>query len=266
MGVLNMTPDSFSDGGRYHRGGVIDPSFVLDIAAQMLAGGAAILDIGGESTRPGATPISADEEIDRVMPALERICALDAVISIDTYKPDVARAALGAGVHLVNDVTGARNPAMVRLVAETGAAICVMHMQGEPRTMQHHPTYTDVVDDVCAFLRERTTQCERSGIGSNRVLVDPGIGFGKTLAHNRALLASLPAIVELGYPVMIGVSRKGMIGTLTGRPVERRTPGSIGAAIAAVVRGARMIRTHDVGDTVDALTVAWSILEKTNEV
>jgi dihydropteroate synthase len=260
MGILNLTPDSFSDGGRFRRGDRIDPPLVLDVAARMVEQGAAILDVGGESTRPGATPISAAEELDRVMPVLERLRALDVAVSIDTYKASVARAALAEGAHVVNDVTGARDPAMIETVAEAGAAICVMHMRGEPRTMQLDPTYTDVVGEVSAFLHEQTLRCVRAGIGRDRIVVDPGLGFGKTLEHNLALLHDLPALVALRYPVLIGASRKGMIGALTGRSVDRRMPGSLAVAVLAAQRGARLIRTHDVAETVDALAVAHAVL------
>jgi dihydropteroate synthase len=227
----------------------------------MIDDGAAVLDIGGESTRPGASPVDALEELRRVIPAIQALAHLDTVLSIDTYKPEVAREAIAAGACLVNDVTGLRNAAMYDVLRETGAAVCVMHMLGEPRTMQRDPTYTHVVDDVRESLRGATERCLEHGIGHDRILVDPGIGFGKTLAHNLELLRRLERIAQLGFPVLVGVSRKSTIGMLTGRVVGERKAGSLAAAVLAIERGARVIRSHDVAETVDALAVATAILE-----
>ena len=255
MGVLNVTPDSFFDGGRY-----ADRDRALDRAHRMLDDGAAIIDIGGESTRPGATPTAEAEELDRVLPLFEALSAdCDArgvPLSVDTRKPAVMRAAIAAGASMVNDIHALRADGALEAVATSGAAVCLMHMQGEPLTMQKNAVYDDdVVAVVTAFLSERAQACERAGIARGRIAVDPGFGFGKTLAHNLELLRRLAEIVALGYPVVAGLSRKSTIGTLTGRPVEERAAGSLAAALAAVARGASLVRVHDVRETVDALSV-----------
>lgn len=254
MGVINVTPDSFSDGGRFF-GGTADLSRISDIAAAMLADGAAILDVGGESTRPGAAAVPADEEIRRVMPVIERLLDFDAILSVDTSKPAVAARVLAAGAHLVNDVTGGRDPQMLAAVARSDAAFCLMHMQGEPRTMQEAPYYSDVVAEVRAFLAGRVSACRAAGIGHERLLLDPGFGFGKTLAHNLALLKDLAALRVDELPLLVGLSRKRMIGTITGRAVEQRAVGSAAAAVLAVQRGAAIVRVHDVAETADALAM-----------
>jgi dihydropteroate synthase len=260
MGVLNVTPDSFFDGGRY-----ADRHRALDQAHRMLDDGAAIIDIGGESTRPGAKPTPEAEELDRVLPLFEALSAdCDArgvPLSVDTRKPGVMRAAIAAGASMVNDIHALRADGAMDAVAKSGAAVCLMHMQGEPLTMQKNAVYEDdVVAVVTAFLCGRAQACERAGIARGRIAVDPGFGFGKTLVHNLELLRRLSEIVALGYPVVAGLSRKSTIGTLTGRPVEERGAGSLAAAHAAVARGASLVREHDVRETVDALNV-WQAIE-----
>ena len=260
MGVLNVTPDSFYDGGRY-----ADRHRALDHAHRMLDDGAAIIDIGGESTRPGAAPTPEQQELDRVLPLLEALradCDARGVpLSVDTRKPAVMRAALGAGASMVNDISALRADGALDAIAESGAAICLMHMQGEPLTMQKSAVYDDdVVAVVTAFLTARAQACEHAGILRERIALDPGFGFGKTLAHNLELLRRLPEIVTLGYPLIAGLSRKSTIGTLTGRPVDERGAGSLAAALAAVARGASIVRVHDVRETVDALKV-WDAVQ-----
>jgi len=234
-------------------------------AAELREDGAAILDIGGESTRPGAEPTSEADELERVIPLLEKIrLACDArgvPISVDTRKPAVMRAAIAAGASMINDINALRADGALDAVATSGAAVCLMHMQGEPLTMQKNAVYDDhVVAVVTGFLSQRTQACERAGIARGRIAVDPGFGFGKTLAHNLELLRRLAEIVALGYPVVAGLSRKSTIGTLTGRPVEERAAGSLAAALAAVARGASLVRVHDVRETVDALNV-WQAVQ-----
>jgi dihydropteroate synthase len=257
MGVLNVTPDSFSDGGRF-----MEPAAALDHAQRMIADGADIIDIGAESTRPGAAPTPEAEELKRVIPLVENLSASHVPISADTRKPAVMRAAIAAGASMINDVSALRAPgAMDALVgASQPVAVCVMHMQGEPATMQQAPAYTDVVGEVKSFLVERARACEAAGIARERIVLDPGFGFGKTVAHNLDLMRGLPEIVALGYPVLAGLSRKSTIGALTGREVTDRVAGSLAAALAAVARGATIVRVHDVRDTVDALKV-WSAIQ-----
>jgi dihydropteroate synthase len=251
MGVLNVTPDSFSDGGLH-----LDPTAALERARQMADEGAAIIDVGGESTRPGAAPVATTEELRRVMPVVERLAAsLDVPVSIDTRKPEVMREALSAGAAMVNDVSALAAPGALETVAASDAAVCLMHMQGEPGTMQAAPRYGDVVGEVREFLRARAAACNAAGIPRERLAVDPGFGFGKALEHNLALLAGLPAIAADGLPVLAGLSRKRMIGAMTGRPEGERLAGSLAAAVVAAINGARIIRAHDVRATVDALAV-----------
>lgn len=252
MGVINITPDSFSDGGRF-LGERADLPRILDAAHAMLADGAAILDIGGESTRPGAEGVSADEESRRVMPVLERLLELDTIVSLDTSKPAVAAQGLEAGVHLINDVTGGRDRRMLEVVAASGAAVCIMHMQGEPRSMQAAPHYADVVREVHGFLAAQAAGCRRAGIAEHAVLLDPGFGFGKTLEHNLTLLRHLSQVRVEGLPLLAGLSRKRMVGTITGRAVAERKAGSVAAALLAVQHGADVVRVHDVAETADAL-------------
>lgn len=255
MGILNVTPDSFSDGGRHvHRKAAVAH------ALQMVADGASLIDIGGESTRPGAQAVGEQEEIDRVVPVIEAVRACsDAVISIDTMKPGVMRAACAVGAELVNDVAALQVPGAIAAVTETGAAVCLMHMLGEPRTMQQAPHYDDVVEDVGHFLQSRVDACLQSGISRDRLLIDPGIGFGKTLDHNLRLLAAWGSWRTLDLPVLIGVSRKSMFGTLLGRDVDQRLAGSITVAALSVWQGAAIVRVHDVAETVDAVRTAWAI-------
>jgi dihydropteroate synthase len=261
MGILNVTPDSFSDGGRFTRNERLDVGAAAGAALAMIEAGAAIIDVGGESTRPGATPVDAQEELRRVIPVVERLATMGTIISVDTSKAAVARAALAAGAHLINDVHALADPDLLAVVAESDAGLCLMHMRGEPRTMQAAPEYIDVVAEVRSFLERRAQECRTAGIDSERILVDPGFGFGKSLAHNLTLLRRLDEIVSLGYPVMAGLSRKRMIGTLTGRETDGRVAGSVAAAIVAVQNGARIVRVHDVAATVDALKVVSAVME-----
>jgi dihydropteroate synthase len=256
MGVLNVTPDSFSDGGRY-----LADDAALRQAEQMVDAGASIIDIGGESTRPGAAPVSTDEELARVVPVIERLAAsLDVPLSIDTSKPTVMREAVAAGAGLVNDVNALRAPGAVQAVVGLGVPVCLMHMQGDPRTMQAGPRYDDVVADVTDYLQERVAICEAAGIARDRLLLDPGFGFGKSLEHNLALLRGLDRLAVLGIPLLVGLSRKSMLGTITGRPVGGRVTASVVAALIAVQNGARIVRVHDVAETVDALAV-WRAVD-----
>ena len=251
MGILNVTPDSFSDGGHFQ-----SLEFAISRAEQMAADGADLIDIGGETTRPGAPPLPLDEELRRVMPALYALRELGKPLSVDTYKAEVMRQALIAGADMINDVNGFRAPGAIEAVAGSNCALCVMHMQSTPMTMQHDPVYTDVVAEVIAFLRCRVNAMLAAGIARNRICVDPGFGFGKTLEHNYALLRATGRIErELGLPVLAGLSRKSMIGAVTGRPVEQRLAGSLAGALAAAAHGAKIVRVHDVAETVDALKV-----------
>lgn len=256
MGIVNVTPDSFSDGG--HLG---DDQAAIDHALRMLDEGADILDVGGESTRPGAEPVPAAEEIRRVLPVIEALARRGCVVSADTRKPEVMRAALDAGAAMVNDVTALRAPGALEAVAASDAAVCLMHMQGDPQTMQRSPVYADVVGEVGQFLRERVAACEAAGIGRARLVVDPGFGFGKSLEHNLALLAHLDRLAEPGVPVLAGLSRKSMLGMLTGRAVDQREYAGVAAHLAAVARGARLLRVHNVAAMRDALAV-WNAVEE----
>jgi dihydropteroate synthase len=255
MGVLNLTPDSFSDGGRY-----LDPDRALARALEIEAEGGALIDLGGESTRPGAAPVSVAEELRRVLPLLERLRPrTSAVLSVDTSKPEVIRAAAAAGADLINDVYALRAPGALEAAAESGCAVCLMHMQGEPRTMQHAPRYEDVVREVRAFLSERVMACRAAGIPDERIVLDPGFGFGKTLEHNLTLLRHLRGVRVEGLPLLAGLSRKSMIGALTGKPSEERVHGSVAAALIAAQNGADILRVHDVAATVDALRVLHAV-------
>jgi dihydropteroate synthase len=259
MGVLNVTPDSFSDAGLH-----LAPEAALGRLREMAGEGAAICDIGAESTRPGAEPVPPDEQLRRLSGLLEALAGgpPPLALSVDTSSARVAAAAIDAGAVVVNDVTAGRaDPGLLPLAAERGVAVCLMHMQGTPATMQRDPRYGDVVAEVRDALAGRLQAAVDAGVPEERVLLDPGFGFGKTLEHNLALLAGLPALVALGRPVVVGVSRKGMFGKLLGRPVDRRLAGSISAALAAVARGAAVIRAHDVAETVDALRV-WSAVDQ----
>jgi dihydropteroate synthase len=252
MGILNVTPDSFSDGSRFNQ---LDQA--LYHAEQMIADGAAIIDIGGESTRPGADSVSEQEELDRVIPVIEQIAAkLDVMISIDTYKPAVMDASCKAGAHLINDIKALQEPDAIKIALESDALICLMHMQGEPQSMQQAPNYKSVVDEVSRFLAKRVAACLNTGISKSKLILDPGFGFGKTLEQNFELLGCLKALTS-DYPLLIGLSRKSMIGNLLNRPVDERLAGSIGAALYAVGQGARIIRVHDVLATSDAIKTFW---------
>jgi dihydropteroate synthase len=254
MGIVNLTPDSFSDGGRY-----LATDRAIDHARALAAAGADFLDLGAESTRPGAQPVSAAEELDRLLPVLEALGELKLPISVDTMKPQVMRAAIAAGASMINDVRALREPGALEMLSATHAAVCLMHMQGEPRSMQAAPHYVDVVGEVRAFLRDRVAACLHAGIPTERLVVDPGFGFGKTLAHNLTLLRDLALIAADGVPVLAGLSRKSALGQITGRAVHERLPGSLAAALMAVQRGARIIRVHDVAETKDVLAV-WAAL------
>ncbi len=252
MGVLNVTPDSFSDGGRF-----VDPAAAVDHAYAMAEAGAAIIDIGAESTHPGATPVSAAEELDRLLPVLEGLVTeLGVPISVDTGKPEVIAAVTSAGASLINDVQALRMPGALEAVAGADCAVCLMHMQGEPRTMQAQPRYHDVVGEIRDFLAARAIACEDAGIAPDHILIDPGFGFGKTSAHNLLLLQHLSELLDLGYPVLVGLSRKSTIGEVSGvKMPEDRLAGSLAAASLAVWLGASVVRAHDVAATVQALAV-----------
>lgn len=250
MGIVNITPDSFSDGGRH-----LLRDAALEHAHQLIGEGADILDIGGESTRPGALPVGVQEELDRVMPVIEGLRGAPVPVSVDTCKPEVMRAALAAGASMSNDINALQHSEALSAVAASDAAVCLMHMQGNPQTMQEQPQYQDVVAEVLQFLRKRRDVVLAAGIARERIVVDPGFGFGKTLAHNLALLRDLGALDELGVPVLAGLSRKSMLGAITGQDVNHRASASIAAALLAVQRGARIVRVHDVRETVDALRV-----------
>jgi dihydropteroate synthase len=255
MGVLNVTPDSFSDGGRF-----LSVEAAVEQGVRMAAEGAALIDVGGESTRPGAEPVSADEELRRVIPVIERLrAATAAIICVDTSKAEVMRAASAAGAGLINDVRALREPGALAAAAASGGAVCLMHMQGEPRTMQLAPGYADVVAEVRAFLAARVASCVAAGLAAERLAVDPGFGFGKTLEHNLTLLRRLGELAADGLPVLVGLSRKSMLGTLTGRAAAERVYGSVALAVIAVLAGARIVRAHDVAATVEALKVAAAV-------
>lgn len=250
MGILNLTPDSFSDGGRF---ATLDAA--LTCAEQMISGGVDIIDIGGESTRPGAPPLPLQQELDRVMPVIYALRDCGKPISVDTYKPEVMREALAAGADMINDINGFRAEGALSAVKEGQSALCIMHMLGNPATMQQEPAYTDVVAEVRDFLLQRAALCEREGCVRERICIDPGFGFGKTVAHNLELLRRTGELVETGYPVLAGLSRKSTIGAITGKPVEQRLAGSLGAMLAAVAAGAHIVRVHDVAESIDALKV-----------
>ena len=260
MGVINTTPDSFSDGGPLYSDDGLQLDATLERARAMVVAGATILDIGGESTRPGAQPVPLEEELHRVVPVVEKLRAeLDVIISVDTSSPAVMRAAAAAGAHLINDVRALRREGALAAAAETGLPICLMHMQGEPDAMQSAPQYSDVVVEVCEFLAERIAVCEAAGIARERLLIDPGFGFGKTVAHNLELLDGLRQLQQLGLPIVVGLSRKYLIGKLLGRPVGERLPAGLALAVLAVERGAAIVRTHDVRDTADAVAMAVAL-------
>lgn len=256
MGILNVTPDSFSDGGQFH-----SLDLALSHAEQMIADGVDIIDIGGESSRPGSAPLPLGEELRRVMPLIYALRDCGKPLSVDTYKPEVMREAIAAGADMINDINGFRAEGALRAVNESECALCIMHMQRDPTTMQLHPEYDDVVADVTRFLGERVAAFELEGIERERLCIDPGFGFGKTVDHNLTLLKDLRHISgEIGLPILAGLSRKSTIGAITGKPVEQRMAGSIAAALSAVAHGAFIVRVHDVAETVDALKV-WQAVE-----
>ena len=260
MGVLNVTPDSFSDGGQH-----ASVTSAFDHAQQMINEGAAIIDVGGESTRPGASAVSTQQELDRVIPVIEKIAAnLDCVISLDSSCPQVMQAAAQAGASLLNDVRAFQREGALQVAAKTGLPVCLMHMRGEPKTMQQQPHYDSVVDEVQAFLLARVEACLEAGIERNKIIIDPGFGFGKTLDDNLQLLESLAQLKVLGLPLLVGMSRKSMIGAILNNETSERLYGGLALAAIAVGQGANIIRTHDVGPTCDAVAVAYAVSAATN--
>lgn len=260
MGILNVTPDSFSDAGQFQ-----SLELAIEHAEQMIAEGVDIIDIGGESTRPGSPSVPLDEELRRVMPVIYALRDCGKPLSIDTYKPEVMREAIAAGADMINDINGFRADGAWSAIKESDCALCVMHMQRDPLTMQMQPQYEDVTQEVIAFLHERLTTAAEEGIARERLCIDPGFGFGKTLAHNLALLRNIGRLAEeLGLPVLAGLSRKSMIGAITGKPVERRLAGTIAANLAAMTHGARILRVHDVAETIDAVKV-WRAVQDSNQ-
>ena len=256
MGIVNTTPDSFSDGGRWS-----DAQAAIQHALKLRDDGADILDVGGESTRPGADAVPADQEIKRVLPVIQALVDHGCVVSVDTMKPEVMRVALDAGASMVNDVMALRVPGALDVLAASSAAVCLMHMQGEPRTMQDTPVYNDVLEAVNAFLGDRIRTCEAAGIARQRLVIDPGFGFGKALAHNLTLLRHLQQLTEWGVPVLAGMSRKSMLGTLTGQGVDAREFAGVAAHLSAVARGAKLLRVHNVAAMRDALAI-WNAVEE----
>ncbi len=258
MGILNVTPDSFSDGGQFHQ---LDAA--VSRAEKMLAAGCDFIDIGGESTRPGAKDVSEQQELDRVIPVIEAIRArLDCVVSIDTSKAAVMRDAVAAGAGLINDVRALQEPGALYAAVDAGVPVCLMHMQGQPRTMQSNPQYGNVITEVSDFLRERAQICQQAGIEQQQILLDPGFGFGKSVQHNFRLLAHMDKLHQLGYPLLVGMSRKSMLGAVTSKPVEQRLAASISAATIAMLQGAQIIRVHDVEETSDALAIVQALNEQ----
>lgn len=259
MGILNVTPDSFSDGGAY-----ISIDRAIAHADEMIIAGAAVIDIGGESTRPGAEAVDAKQELERVIPVIEALTErFDVPVSIDTSKPEVMDAACRSGASMINDVNALRAPGAIEVAAQHRVPVCLMHMQGQPRTMQDAPLYDDVVEDVASFLLQRAVQCEAGGIDRQQLVLDPGFGFGKTLEHNLSLLSHLERFIETGYPILAGISRKSMIGALLdNRPAGQRLHGSVAAAVIAAMKGAHIIRVHDVAETVDAMRVVTAVIQE----
>lgn len=267
MGILNITPDSFSDGGILcsSRGLMLDK--VLERASQMVADGASILDIGGESTRPGAISVSVQEELDRVLPVVEKLNAeLDVVLSVDTSTPEVIRASAELGAGIINDVRALSRDGALSAASDTGLPVCLMHMQGSPATMQNKPEYEDVLEEVTDFLLQRIAECEAKGISRSRIILDPGIGFGKTVEHNLRLMNNVPHFRSLGMPVLMGTSRKSVIGAVLNREVYQRLAGSLATVAFSVVQGAEIIRVHDVAETVDVVRMTRAMLAESAEV
>ncbi|MFL0797625.1 MAG: dihydropteroate synthase [Cellvibrionaceae bacterium] len=262
MGILNVTPDSFSDGGECYSEGRFAIDLALRKAEKMLVGGADIIDIGGESTRPGAEPVTEQQELDRIVPLVEAIASrLEVKISVDTSTPEVMLQAAGAGAHLINDVRALQRDGALQAAAKTNLPVCLMHMQGDPKTMQDQPSYDNVVDEVESFLLRRVAACETAGIRKNKVWLDPGFGFGKTLEHNLQLFKALPELVAKDLPLLIGVSRKSMIGGILNRELDGRLAGSLALAQLAAQKGASILRVHDVAETVDVLKILKAINE-----
>ncbi len=260
MGILNVTPDSFSDGGKLYESSQLSLDQAVRRAAAMVSEGATIIDVGGESTRPGAAPVSLEEEMARVIPVVERLNSeLDVVVSVDTSSPEVIREAAKVGAGLINDVRALGKPGALEAAAATDLPICLMHMQGSPATMQDAPTYDDVLDDVAAFLKQRVKDCEAVGIQKERLILDPGFGFGKTIEHNLRLLNNLDALHALGLPLLIGTSRKSMIDHVLHRPVDQRLAGSLATVAISVMQGAQIIRVHDVAETVDVVRMTEAV-------
>jgi dihydropteroate synthase len=258
MGIVNVTPDSFSDGGQH-----ASTAAAIEHGLRLVDEGAEILDIGGESTRPGSTVVSLEEELQRVIPVIEGLARRAGVpLSVDTYKPAVMRAAIAAGADIINDICALQQPGALDAVADSRAGVCLMHMQGTPQTMQADPHYDDVVQEVRDFLLARILACQQVGIGQERIMLDPGFGFGKRSVHNIALLRELPALCALGYPVLAGLSRKSVLGQLTGNDVDARLHASIAAAVIAAMKGARILRVHDVKATADALKIVAAIQDQ----
>ena len=257
MGIINATPDSFSDGGRN-----LSTAKAVQSALQMIEQGAEIIDIGGESSRPGAESVTLEDELSRVIPVIKLLRSKSNIpISIDTVKPEVMRAAVAAGADIINDISALSAPGAIEVAKESGAAVCLMHMQGKPQTMQENPEYGDVVIDVAEYLKQRIENCVKAGIGTDQIILDPGFGFGKTTEHNYKLFAKLDSIVDMGYPVLVGVSRKSMIGNIIDKPVEQRLAGGLALAANAVKFGAAIIRTHDVAETCDACKVTMELMK-----
>jgi dihydropteroate synthase len=257
MGILNVTPDSFSDGGKF-----LARDAALSQAESMAAAGASIIDVGGESTRPGSDSVSEQEELDRVLPVVQALVShVDAAVSIDTSKPRVMREAVAAGAAMINDIRALREGGALAAAAELQVPVCLMHMQGQPRTMQASPRYDNVVAEVVAFLAERISACRAAGLDDSLLIVDPGFGFGKTRHHNIELLGNLRQLAQLGCPILAGMSRKATLGELTGKDVDDRVPASVAAAVIAVTRGADIVRVHDVSETVGALRIAAAVIE-----
>ncbi|MFQ6128439.1 MAG: dihydropteroate synthase [Thermoplasmata archaeon] len=259
MGVVNVTPDSFSDGGKF-----LDAERAVAHAKQLVEDGADIIDIGGESTRPGSDPIPAKEELQRIAPVVDGVIdEISVLISVDTYRPEVAKKALGMGVHIINDITGLRSPKMTKLVADNNAGVIIMHMQGTPKTMQKNPSYDDVIADILRFLRERVEYAENKGIDRESIVIDPGIGFGKTWKHNLEIISRLSEFKSLGLPILVGASRKSFIGKVLNADVDERLSGSLAMLAMSIANGARILRVHDVKESVDAAKMTWAALKST---
>ena len=255
MGIVNVTPDSFSDGGKFAQ-----TELAVEHALKLIDEGADILDVGGESTRPNAEPVGLQEELDRVLPVIEALASQVTIpLSIDTYKPAVMQAAIDAGVSIVNDIKAVQEPGALEVVAESTVGVCLMHMQGTPQTMQLNPFYNDVVEEVKNFLIDRASFCERVGIDKTRIVLDPGFGFGKTRGHNISLIQALTSFKDLGFPLLVGLSRKSVLGQMTGHDVDARVYASVAAAVISAMKGARILRVHDVKATVEALRVVAAI-------